>query len=313
MPHHVVLAKIVVVLLLFGAGWLLRVRRVLADAALPTLSRLVVDVTFPALVLVQLPRTVSPEILRTAWLVPAAGVVIIGGGMLLGRALARSATGAFLIGLPNWIFLPLLIGQGLYGAAGVRTVLLFNVGAQIVLWTLGVVTVGGRAHPGALLRNPGLVATGVGLALALAVPGVGELARGGGGTGAVALGGRAVIEALDLLGSITVPLSVLVTGAQLADARGGGAPGELMRVLIGRLLAVPALVAASLAGLAALGVPLARADRVLLLVIAAMPVALSGSLFAQRYGGDTALAARGVLVSTLLSLITVPALVWALS
>jgi predicted permease len=312
MPHHVVLAKIVVVLLLFGAGWLLRTRRLLDGAALPALSRLVVDVTFPALVLVQLPRTVDPDVLRTAWVVPAAGVVVIAGGMLVGRLLTRSSTGAFLVGLPNWIFLPLLIGEGLFGAAGVRTVLLFNVGAQVVLWTLGVVTVGGRAHPAALLRNPGLVATGVGLLLALAVPAAGELARGGGGGGAGALAARALIEALDLLGSITVPLSVVVTGAQLADQRGGGAPAELLRVLLGRLLVLPALVGAGLAGVAALGAPLARPDRVLLLVIAAMPVALSGSLFAQRYGGDTALASRAVLVSTTSSLLTVPALVWAL-
>ncbi len=304
MPHHVVLAKIVVVLLLFGAGWLLRTRRLLDGAALPALSRLVVDVTFPALVLVQLPRTVDPDVLRTAWVVPAAGVVVIAGGMLVGRLLTRSSTGAFLVGLPNWIFLPLLIGEGLFGAAGVRTVLLFNVGAQVVLWTLGVVTVGGRAHPAALLRNPGL--------LALAVPAAGELARGGGGGGAGALAARALIEALDLLGSITVPLSVVVTGAQLADQRGGGAPAELLRVLLGRLLVLPALVGAGLAGVAALGAPLARPDRVLLLVIAAMPVALSGSLFAQRYGGDTALASRAVLVSTTSSLLTVPALVWAL-
>ncbi len=309
MPHHIVFAKIGVVLALFGGGWLLRRRGLVEGTAVASLSRIVVDVAFPALVLVQIPRTVDAATLQLAWPLPVAGFTLIGGGMVIGRLLARSPTGAFLIGLPNWIFLPLLIAQGLYGAEGVRAVLLFNAGAQPALWTAGVVTLGGRANLLSLLRNPGLVATAIGLVVALGLPDLAAYARGGGASGWVGLAGRSVVEALDLVGTVTIPLSLLVTGAQLAEQTGGGDAGELLRVLAGRMVLVPLATWGLLQAAASIGAPLPHQTRVVLLIIAAMPVALSGSLFAQRFGGDTPLAARAVLVSTLLSLASVPALV----
>ena len=46
--------------------------------------------------------------------------------------------------------------------------------------------------------------------------------------------------------------------------------------------------------------------REVLILVAAMPVALSASALAQRFGADALLAARGILLSTLLALATVP-------
>jgi predicted permease len=43
-------------------------------------------------------------------------------------------------------------------------------------------------------------------------------------------------------------------------------------------------------------------------LIVAMPVAISCSMFAERFGGDVRLSAATILASTLLSLATVPAL-----
>jgi predicted permease len=48
-------------------------------------------------------------------------------------------------------------------------------------------------------------------------------------------------------------------------------------------------------------------------LLAAMPVALVCSVMAERYGGDTRLAAQGVFISTLFSLLTVPALFYLVS
>ena len=62
-------------------------------------------------------------------------------GLLLAPVFSGKAqrnTFIFLTAIPNWIFLPLPIVQALYGDTGVRTVLLCNVGAQLVLWSFGV-------------------------------------------------------------------------------------------------------------------------------------------------------------------------------
>lgn len=298
-----VLSKIGVVLLLVGAGWLLRRRGILDAQSTGALSRLVVDAAFPALVLIQLPRTVDMETLGAAWPVPVWALVLLAMGWGIGRAIGRDRTSAFLIGLPNWIFLPLLIAEGLYGDVGIRTVLLFNVGAQLALWTLGVSTLTGRSDPGALLRNPGLLASALGLVVAITAP---ELVR------EPVAGLSVLVEALDLFGQITVPLSLCVTGAQLAElppASDLRLP-DLGRVLAARLVLVP-LVALGLLLLAeAAGWTPTPAVRSMLVITASMPVAISGSVFAQRFAGDVPLAARAVLASTLLSLVTVPLLVW---
>lgn len=307
MLHLVVLQKILVVLAVVAGGWAARRAGVLDDRGTASASRLVVDVAFPALVLVQLPRTVDPSIMATAWPVPLAGLALVAGGTLIGRLLSRDPTRAFLVGLPNWIFLPLLIAEALYGPAGVRTVLLINVGAQLALWTVAVATLSGRASLRGLL-NPGLVATGLGLAVALGLPGVAEVIAGQGPQRWWTPGAGGIVDALALVGDLAVPLSLFTTGAQLAEAGAGSVDWRgLGTVLLGRLVLVPALATVALL---TLGTNLDADVRTVLLVTAAMPVAISGSLFAQRFGGDTVLAARAVLASTLLSLLTVPGLLW---
>lgn len=307
MVHLVVLQKILVVLAVVAGGWLARRLGVLDSRGTAGASRIVVDVAFPALVLVQLPRTVDASILVESWAVPLAGLLLVGGGTLVGRLLGRSPTEAFLVGLPNWIFLPLLISEALYGDAGVRTVLLVNAGAQVALWTIAVGTLSGRASLRGLL-NPGLLATGVGLLVAVALPGVAALARGEVQGGALVTAGQGLVESLSLVGQLAVPLSLFTTGAQLAEAQGGPLHlPALARVLVGRLVLVPALATALLLGL---GQGLDEDVRTVLLLTAAMPVAISGSLFVQRYGGENALAARAVLASTVLALATVPGLLW---
>ena len=75
-------------------------------------------------------------------------------------------TFVFLVAIPNWVFLPLPIAQALYGDTGVRTVLLCNAGAQLVLWSFGVWILHGSIRQAAknLLTNIGLWATALGIA-----------------------------------------------------------------------------------------------------------------------------------------------------
>ncbi len=324
------LSKTTVVLLLVLGGALARRRRLLDAASCATLSRLVVDVTFPALVVAQLIRSLDRGALAASWSLPLLGALVLligaGVGLLTSPAFCRGAAGAasprrtyvFLCSLPNWIFLPLLIVESLYGAAGVRAVLLLNVGALILLWTLGVwllsTTGEGRGDSPsglrALVRNPGLVATIAGVALAVAFPALGRWQRANPAELSVLpFAAHAVLAALGLLGQVTVPLSVFVTGGQL----GGLSSAELrpdrplLGVVLGRLALAP--LALLVVGVLAtkLGLRLSPVDEAVTLIVASMPVAVSGSLFVQRFGGQVDLAARAVLYSTLLATVSTPA------
>jgi len=317
---HVVFLKITAMFLVIVAGWLARRRGFLAAEFTATLSRLVVDVAFPALVFTQMLRTVDAASLRDGWFAPLlCGLLIIVAyfvGLLLAPAFSgkpQRNTFIFLVAIPNWIFLPLPIAQALYGDAGVRTVLLCNVGAQFVLWSFGVWILHGTMRHAArsLLTNTGLWATAAGVAVALIFPGARELAATNSAAGgpAMAVGG-AVVQALAMVGSLTIPMSLLAIGAQLGELTVAvhRFPRVMWGVLLARLIAAPLVTVALGFCLLKLGVAIPAQTRLIGYLIATMPVAISCSVMAERFAGDVTLAAEGIFYSTFFSLLTVPAI-----
>ena len=317
---RIVLIKIAGMFVVIMVGWLARRRGTVTDAVTATLSRTVVDVAFPALVFTQMLRTVDGAVLRKDWLLPLIPVVIVIVAYLVGLAMAplfggkdQRRTVLFLIVSPNWVFLPLPIAEALYGAAGVRVVLLCNVGAQLALWSFGVWILHGKISQAIrnLATNIGLWATGGGIALALAFPAVrdlGNLASAGSSVGGVV--GAALFDALAMVGSLTIPLSLLAIGAQLGalPVSVRKLPASLWGVLLARLVAAPLVTVGLGVALAGAGLRLPDVTRLVVILMAAMPVAIVCSVIAERYGGDTQLAAQAVFTSTFFSLLTVPAL-----
>lgn len=319
---QVVLVKIAAMFLVIVAGWLARRRGFLAAEFTATLSRLVVDVAFPALVFTQMLRTVNADALRAEWFSPLLSVLIVFVAYFVGLVVsplfsgpAQRNTFIFLITVPNWVFLPLPIAEALYGAAGVRTVLLCNAGAQLVLWSFGIWILHGSIRQALrnLLTNTGLWATVLGIAIALLFPAARELETINAATASLGgvLGG-ALVQALAMVGSLTIPLSLLTIGAQLGELTIAvhRFPRPLWGVILARLIFAP-LVTLAL-GWAAIkaGVQIPDTTRMVCYLIATMPVAISCSVMTERYGGDATLAAEGTFYSTLFSLLTVPAMFW---
>jgi predicted permease len=319
---RVVFVKITALFLVIVVGWLARRRGFLAAKFTATLSRLVVDLAFPALVFTQLLRTVDAAALRAEWFSPLLSVLMFLVAYFVGLAVsplfsgkAQRDTFIFLVTVPNWVFLPLPIAEALYGAAGVRTVLLCNAGAQLVLWSFGVWILHGRIRQALrnLLTNTGPWATVLGIGVALRFPAARELETihaASASLGEVLGGSR--VQALALVGSLTIPLSLLTIGAQLGELT---LAGHRFRrpwwgVILARLIVAP-LVTLAL-GYAAMrsGVQIPDTARMVCYLIATMPVAISCSVMTERYGGDVPLAAEGIFSSTVFSLLTVPAMFW---
>jgi predicted permease len=326
---RIVLIKIAGMFLVIMAGWLARRMGSLKDEVTQALSRLVVDVAFPALVFTQMLRTVDAKVLEKSWLLPLLPFFIVFVAYLVGLALTplfggRDASGGiggtvqrntvlFLIVSPNWVFLPLPIAEALYGGEGVRVVLLCNVGAQLALWSIGVWILHGKVSEALrnLATNIGLWATAGGIAVALAFPSMrdlGNLHSASSSFGGVAM--AAVIDAISMVGSLTIPLSLLAIGAQLGALPLSlrDLPPALWGTLIARLAVAPLATIAIGAALSRAGFHLPDVTRQVVVLIASMPIALVCSVMAQRYGGDARLAAQGVFFSTFFSLVTVPLL-----
>lgn len=320
---RVVLLRITAMFLVILVGWLARRRKALSAETTATLSLFVVDITFPALVFVQMLKSVDGEFLREGWYVPLLGFGILAVGEIVGLLIAplfasreQRLTFIFLVSVANWVYLPLPIAEGLFHEAGVRTILLFNIGAQLALWSMGVWTLrGGRPDLAALknlLKNPGLLATAAGIILALLWPGLAALAKADPVPDAAwsAFAGRAILQALDLAGGLTIGLSLIVTGAQLGGLQftARGDTRAQAGIVLGRLLLTPLVVVVLIQLLRLGGVEIPERERLLTHIISFMPVAISCSIFTERFGGGTALSARAIFYTTLLSIATVPAL-----
>jgi len=327
-----VLLKILAMFLVILVGWLARRRAYLTAETTRALSRFVVDITMPALIITQMLRTVDARTLAADWYLPllGAGVLVLGNGvgLLAAPLFARRGernTFIFLAMVANWVYLPLPIVQTLYGDEGVRMLLLTNVGSQLVLWTLGVWALrGGRPDLSSLknlVTNPGLIATAAGILIAQApaahrIVQLGNWVSGTGtaqalgvahaGFGSLLLG--ALYSAVQLAGDMTIPLSLIMTGAQLGelDIADHRPSMPLAGVVVTRLALAPVVAVALGWLIGRLWAPIPEVPRMVTYIIACMPVAISCSLFTDRFGGDTSLAARGIFYSTLFSILTVP-------
>ena len=159
-----------------------------------------------------------------------------------------------------------------------------------VLGVAGLSLAGQRSAPGAVRRlivalatNPLLIAAAVGVALLFAPlrPPV------------------ALLRTLELLGDTAAPLALISLGGAVVSYP---IRSHLLAASAASLLKLAALPAVTFLLAAALGVP--DGDRAILLIFAATPTAVASYVLAVKLGGDPALAAGTIALSTLLSVVS---------
>ncbi len=181
--------------------------------------------------------------------------------------------------------------ESLFGAEGLLYASAYVTMFNLLLWTIGAAMVSGetrrREIAASILRTPVLYAVVAGLIIYfLRIP-VPEIIQ----------------KPLGLIGAMNTPLSMFITGMLIASSR-------LVRVIRNRLLwgvmALRMLVipAVCIALFAVLGFRGMVGEVVLLLE--ACPCAAITSIFAVRYHHDEEFAAGLVVVSTLISIVTLP-------
>lgn len=189
------------------------------------------------------------------------------------------------LGLP---FITFALGQ-----TGLERAIVYLVSSSILLTTVGPTLLKGQGLATGLrttLRLPVFWAMLAGLALqVLAV------------TLPLRLG-----DGLDLLGGAAIPVALVTLGMQLAktqfylDRPVVVATG--LRLVLGPAIALPIGAAIGLQG----------QDLQVLILQGAMPTAVNTFIWVTEFGGDADLVARAIVLSTLLSFVTLPSILWAL-
>lgn len=216
--------------------------------------------------------------------------------VLLGKRSAQRELFAFMTVFGNVGFMGLPVVQTLFGSQAVLYASLFNVPFNLLAYSVGAALLRGDMRGGwnwEVLLSPPMVSTCVAIVLLFAhihIP-------------------TPVESAVDYMGDMIVPLSMIIIGASLGKMPLKTALGDWRCYAFSafRLLAVPAAVFFVMGRF--------TSDMLVLgtmTVQAAMPVAAISAMLALQYGRNEALASKTVFISTLLSTLTIPLICWGL-
>jgi predicted permease len=111
----------------------------------------------------------------------------------------------------------------------------------------------------------------------------------------------------DMVGRAAVPCILILIGASLYPFPGIHGKRDLAYLVFVRLFLLPLLFVSVLWML-----PVAQDVRNIALVVALMPASVSSTILTRRYGGDPDFAARSAVVTTIASILTVPAWLYLL-
>jgi predicted permease len=177
-----------------------------------------------------------------------------------------------------------------YGDEGLALALGFFVVIGAAQNTLGIWLMAGSSSLKSLLKLPLIYAVPIGLAFA--IPGIKPPAW--------------LANSTQLMGQLTIPLMLIALGASLARLRfhALGRPFLISIIRLAMGLAVGFLVAWLMG--------FEGTERGIVILESAMPVAVMNYLFAERYGKEPEDVAGIVTVSTVMSYVTLPIVLWYL-
>lgn len=293
---------ILAILQIFGVffvGWGARHLRYINEMEINRWSRVAIDILMPLLVFHSIVTGFKADRLGTLWPLPILGLGIIVFGALCGIALRRGMwskdenlrkTFHHFCAINNYGYLPIIIVQSLWGTEGVARLFFLNLGSSIGYWTIGVGVLG---DSGVLKRlkkilTPNLITLAVALGLCLLgwnrhVP-------------------TLVLDISERVGSAAVPLILLLIGASLYPLPSIRHKRDLIYLTAVRLVLLPACIITVLILL-----PLHPDVRNIAFIVALMPGTVSSTIITRRYGGSPTFAARAAIVTTLVSIVTIPA------
>ena len=117
-----------------------------------------------------------------------------------------------------------------------------------------------------------------------------------------------ISDSLGMLKSLVAPLSMVVIGLRLAELKLDGVLTDvgMYIFLVLRHFALPLASAVVMWLLSLIGVPIDEVTITVIIILAATPSASSATMFAEKYDCDATYTSRLVLISTILSIGTMP-------
>lgn len=302
-----ILTQIFVLFALIVIGYIVRKLGLVTAAINREIGALVLNIALPAFIISSMDFPFSLEVLKDSALLVVISFAVYGASIAISKVYTRltRAKGPgrpvleYVITFSNSGYMGYPVVYEIFGEKGVFYAAIYNMAFNILVWSYGVHLLRGKGTEvkmdlASRLRkifNPGLVALIIGYTLFLTGT---DLPEG-------------IKKVLQMVGSTTTPLSMMFIGFILTEVplKEALKSSHVWAVSALRLVLIPALAYLVLTALGVSGLTL-----MIPVLIAAMPAAANTAIFASQLGGDYHTGSLLIFASTLLSVITIPLLMY---
>ncbi len=276
--------------------------KLITESGLNAISTLVINVILPLYIFTHLVEGFSVKQITYWWFYPVIALLLSTLGFIVGFIISKISQKPqlqreviSLVTFQNAGYLPLVLAGLILTGSQLRDMIviiaLSLIGFNLIIWSIGVIMLTHRkldSFQWHQLFSAPVVASLVALVVVLLkfdtlIPNV-------------------IFKPLKILGDCTLPLAILVVGGNLASMKLKHVDvASLMYAVIAKVIILP-----SLALVLILNVNIPYLMKMLILIQACMPSAVSLSVITRHYNLKEQIVSQGIFFSHLLSLVTIP-------
>ena len=267
-----------------------------------SMSRFIVCVLYPCFIVYQVLNSQSDISLNESWRTPmfGFGAIVIGFlvakiiGKILSLSNEENRAFSFCSGIFNYGFFAIPVASMIFGQELIVKIILFNLGVEVAIWTVGILVLTSSKFDPIKLFNPPAISVFVALGL-----------KSMGGAEALPL---PIWEVIAMIGQCSIPLGLMVIGAGFFDLFKDYKLSDGLRIELGAVLTRNFLVPALFVLYAAWGwIPHGMEYLKQIFVIqAAMPAGVFALLVVNSYGERSDTGLRTIIATMLACLISMP-------
>ena len=296
--------QVAILFILICAGYLVAKMGVIEAGAKKAFSNLLVYLIIPAMILNSYMTGFNLDILNNLLKEFVYSTILLVVGIVVTLvAFSRNKEAnvpiiKFTCSFSNAAYMGFPLIQALYGSEGLLYASAFVTMYNILLWTVGYAIVSRKASlkeiAHSIITTPVIMSVVVGLVIFLCRIPIPHIVK----------------QPISYIGSMNTSLSMIVTGILIASSNMGKIirNKNIPKILLVRMLIIPALCLGifKLMGLSGTVANIA-------IMLESCPCAAITSVFAVQFGYDEDLAAGAVVISTLISIVTLPVVAYLVS
>lgn len=299
MDYGIIFNQILILFIIMIIGFITAKFKIIDDTLNNGLSNLLMNITLPCLIISTFDYSFSKKMAYNSALIIIITFAVLIFSIYLSKILylkyekKEQQILRFITIFSNCGFMGFPVVSSIYGKEGLFYASMYNIAFNLLIWSYGLHMFSEKKDFSSIKRmftNPAIVSTFIGIFIFLFSIKLPSPIQG----------------TLSMIGSMTVPISMLVVGASLSNIRiiDMASGFKLYYVSFFRLLFIPIIL---LLVLKQFYLPNTIIGSVVILT--AMPAATLSAILAQANGGDVKLASKIIFVSTVLSAVTIPIII----